>query len=68
MDLGLHDYGYQYINLDDCWQATERAANGTIQADPVAFPDGIKDLSDYVHAKNETMKIGIYSSAGTKTC
>ena len=30
------------------------------------FPDGMKNLSDYVHSKN--LMFGIYSSAGTMTC
>lgn len=54
------------MNLDDCWQASTRDANGFIQADPVRFPSGLKALSDYIHAKG--LKFGIYSSAGFKTC
>jgi alpha-galactosidase len=34
--------------------------------DPVKFPDGIASLADQIHALG--LKIGIYSSAGTKTC
>ncbi len=34
--------------------------------DPVRFPHGIKAVADYVHAKG--LKLGIYTSAGTKTC
>lgn len=34
--------------------------------DPVRFPGGIKAVADYVHAKG--LKLGIYTSAGTKTC
>ncbi|EGF89303.1 alpha-galactosidase [Asticcacaulis biprosthecium C19] len=62
---GMKDAGYQYIVIDDCWQ-TERAADGTIQADPVKFPSGIKALADYVHSKG--LKFGLYSDAGVKTC
>jgi alpha-galactosidase len=32
----------------------------------VRFPHGIKAIADYVHGKG--LKLGIYSSAGTKTC
>lgn len=63
---GMKDAGYQYVNIDDCWMAPQRDAQGRLQADPVRFPHGIKALADYVHAKG--MKLGIYSSAGTKTC
>lgn len=63
---GLKDAGYQYVNLDDCWALPSRDANGRLVPDPVRFPGGIKAVADYVHAKG--LKLGIYSSAGTKTC
>jgi alpha-galactosidase len=63
---GLKDAGYEYVNLDDCWALPQRAANGDLQPDPVRFPNGIKAVADYVHSKG--LKIGIYSSAGSKTC
>jgi alpha-galactosidase len=62
---GMHDAGYQYIVIDDCWQGA-RDADGNIQPDPQRFPSGIKALADYVHAKG--LKFGIYSDAGDKTC
>lgn len=63
---GMKAAGYEYINLDDCWMALERDADGNLQADPVRFPHGIKYLADYMHKRG--LKIGLYSSAGTKTC
>jgi hypothetical protein len=30
INKGLADYGYSYINIDDAWEAEERAADGTI--------------------------------------
>ena len=36
------------------------------QVDTSRFPSGIKYLADYAH--NHGLKLGIYSSAGTKTC
>ncbi|WP_199791347.1 NPCBM/NEW2 domain-containing protein [Streptomyces sp. 142MFCol3.1] len=63
---GLKDAGYQYVNLDDCWALPSRDANGKLVPDPVRFPGGIKAVADYVHAKG--LKLGIYTSAGTKTC
>lgn len=62
---GMQAAGYEYINIDDCWHG-ERDADGFIQADPDAFPSGIKALADYVHAKG--LKLGIYSDAGNTTC
>lgn len=62
---GLRDAGYEYVNLDDCWHG-ERDADGFIQPDPERFPSGMKALADYVHSRS--LKIGIYSDAGRKTC
>ena len=45
---GYKDAGYEYVNIDDCWLAKERAADGQLQADPDRFPNGIKALADYV--------------------
>jgi alpha-galactosidase len=61
---GLRDVGYEYVNLDDCWQ--QREANGTLVADPARFPSGIAALADYAHAAG--MKLGLYTDVGTKTC
>ena len=62
---GMKAAGYQYVNIDDCWQVS-RDAQGTIVADPERFPSGIKTLADYVHSKG--LKLGIYTDAGTGTC
>ncbi len=63
---GLKDAGYRYVNLDDCWALPDRDADGKLVPDPARFPGGIKAVADYVHAKG--LKLGIYTSAGTKTC
>jgi alpha-galactosidase len=63
---GLKDAGYEYVNLDDCWALPDRDAGGNLVPDPARFPNGIKAVADYVHAKG--LKFGLYSSAGTKTC
>jgi len=62
---GMRDAGYRYVIIDDCWQVA-RTKDGTIVADSARFPEGIKALADYVHAKG--LKFGIYTDAGTKTC
>ena len=62
---GMKAAGYQYVNIDDCWQVS-RDAQGTIIADPAHFPSGIKALADYVHSKG--LKLGIYTDAGRLTC
>ncbi|MET7595747.1 NPCBM/NEW2 domain-containing protein [Streptomyces sp. NPDC005481] len=63
---GLKDAGYQYVNLDDCWALPTRDADGKLVPDPARFPNGIKAVADYVHSKG--LKLGIYTSAGTRTC
>jgi alpha-galactosidase len=62
---GMKAAGYQYVNIDDCWQVS-RDAQGTIVADPNRFPSGIKALADYVHSKG--LKLGVYTDAGRLTC
>lgn len=66
VSAGMKDAGYRYVNIDDCWEAPQRDANGNLATDPQRFPSGMKALADYVHSKG--LKIGIYSSAGTGTC
>ncbi len=63
---GYRDAGYEYIVIDDCWSLKERASDGSLQADPVKFPSGMKALADYIHSKG--LKFGMYSCAGTHTC
>jgi alpha-galactosidase len=65
VNSGMQSVGYQYVNIDDCWQVS-RDSDGTIVADPTRFPSGIKALADYVHGKG--LKLGIYTDAGTHTC
>lgn len=63
----LSGSGYRFVNIDDCWAAHDRdPKTGALLPDPQRFPHGIKALADYVHAKG--LKLGIYSSAGTRTC
>ena len=62
---GLQQAGYNYMNIDDCWQIG-RHENGTIKVDMDKFPHGIKYLVDYAHSKG--LKFGIYSDGGEMTC
>ena len=45
---GYREAGYEYVNVDDCWPAHERAADGRLQPDPDRFPSGMRALADYV--------------------
>ncbi len=63
VETGLAGHGYQYVNIDDGWEAG-RAPDGEILCNE-KFPD-MKALADEVHALG--LKLGIYSSPGPKTC
>ena len=62
---GMKAAGYEFVNLDDCWQSG-RDASGNIVVDQEKFPSGIKALADYIHSKG--LKFGVYTDVGTKTC
>ena len=63
---GMQAAGYQYVNIDDCWQAQERDTDGNLVPDPMRFPSGIPALAEYVHGLG--LKLGIYSDRGYDTC
>ena len=65
-NAGLVEAGYQYLNIDDCWQSSMRDENGRLQGDFVHFPSGIPALVEKVNALG--LKLGIYTSNGTLTC
>jgi alpha-galactosidase len=60
----LSAHGWNYINIDDGWEAASRNSNGGIVPNE-KFPD-MKGLTDYVHSLG--LRMGIYSSPGPKTC
>ena len=62
---GLRNAGYEYVVIDDLWEAPERV-DGRLTWDAAKFPHGIPALADYVHSKG--LKFGIYSCAGSYTC
>ncbi len=64
-ELGLDDYGYKYIVLDDGCYRPERV-NDHLESDPVKFPSGFKAMADTVHAAG--LKFGMYNDIGTKLC
>ena len=63
---GLKDAGYIYVNIDDCWQSSQRDGEGRLAPDRQTFPGGIKSLSAFMNERG--MKLGLYSSNGTYTC
>ena len=56
---GLAARGYTYVNVDSCWQSSERGGEYSAIKPNNKFPD-MKALSSYVHAKG--LKFGIYST------
>lgn len=62
---GLHQYGYNFINIDDGYFGG-RDSNGNILFHPRRFPKGMKSLAQYIHSKG--LKAGTYSDAGINTC
>jgi alpha-galactosidase len=74
IETGMADYGYQYVNIDDCWMIKADTEN----PDPVnlrdpegkllsneRFPDMFA-LAGYIHGKG--LKAGLYISPGPTTC
>jgi GH43 family beta-xylosidase len=64
VSLGLKDYGYSWVNIDDGY-FNGRNAEGHLQVNS-KFPNGMKAVSDYIHAKG--LHAGIYSEIGRNTC
>jgi alpha-galactosidase len=66
---GMADYGYQYVNIDDCWMKKRGQEPYRNEAGAVLpsskFPD-MKGLADYIHSKG--LKAGLYTSPGPWTC
>jgi hypothetical protein len=69
MATKLKSHGYTYINIDAGW-ANDSAGccsfgsdpYGRPIANPATFPDGIKYVANYVHAKG--LKLGLYLAVG----
>ena len=63
---GLKDVGFDHINIDDGFFGGRNTATGELLIHPTRFPNGLKPVVDYIHAKG--LKAGIYSDAGANTC
>lgn len=72
---GMADYGYQYVNTDDCWNVIRGSDDKEIGGEPrdpdgrlrpnKRFPD-MQAMADYIHSKG--LKAGIYGVPGPRTC
>ncbi len=75
IESGMADFGYQYVNVDDCWAIRLNSSDPEIGGD-LRDPDGnlrsnrrfpdMKSMTDYIHDKG--LKAGIYGTPGEKTC
>lgn len=66
VNSGLAEAGYKYVNLDDCWQSSQRDEDGKLQGDLKTFSKGIPQLIKDINALG--LKVGLYASNGTLTC
>lgn len=69
IESGMADYGYMYVNIDDCWMKKlgdepYRDEQGVILTN-AKFPD-ITSMVDYIHDKG--LRAGVYTSPGPWTC
>ena len=75
IDTGMADFGYRYVNIDDCWMVKrdsedpviggpEREEDGTLRSN-ARFPD-MRSLADYIHSRG--LLAGLYISPGEWTC
>jgi alpha-galactosidase len=75
INSGMADYGYSYVNIDDCWMVKVDSKDPQIggplrteQGDLLTnrrFP-GMNSLTDYIHSYG--LRAGTYISPGPHTC
>lgn len=65
-EKGLKKAGYEYVVIDGGWRATHLGQKGELLVDSIKFPNGIKYLADYAHAKG--LKLGIHTVPGSHDC
>ena len=63
---GLKDVGFSHINIDDGFFGGRNTTTGELLIHKTRFPNGLKPVVEYIHAKG--LKAGIYSDAGCNTC
>lgn len=63
---GLQAKGYTGVFSDDGWSAHRDPDTGRIIPDPKRWPNGLNNVTDFLHARNFTF--GLYSSASSVAC
>ena len=66
VSTGLREAGYEYLVIDDGWQAARRTSDGYLTSDPQRFGQGIGWLADQIHQRG--LKLGMYLTPGRATC
>ena len=72
IDNGMQAAGWNHINMDDCWGATNlqypggERGDSAYRWDPQRFPSGIPALAKWLH--NRSFKFGLYTASGVSTC
>ena len=69
VSLGLRDLGWNYVNIDDCFQNGRDPVTGRLRVNEKKFPGGhkaMRELVDYAHSLG--LKAGIYSDGGDHAC
>lgn len=61
VDSGMQSAGYQYVNLDQCWQVG-RDDMGQRVFDPKRLPSGLAGLASYLHARG--LSLGVFAPTG----
>jgi alpha-galactosidase len=64
--FGLADVGYTNVWIDDGYALPRDNITHKVTVDPVAFPSGMRNLSDYLVSKG--LALGVYTSMGPLTC
>ncbi|MBN2329348.1 MAG: alpha-galactosidase [Candidatus Omnitrophica bacterium] len=75
IESGMADFGYQYVNIDDCWMVKPGSNDPALGGEPLDgmgaikpnknFPD-MAAMCDFIHSLG--LKTGIYTSPGPRTC
>ena len=64
--FGLRDVGFTNVWIDDGFALPRDNVTNKITVDPIAFPSGMRNLSDYLVARG--LSLGVYTSRGPLTC
>ncbi|MGV7229618.1 MAG: sulfatase-like hydrolase/transferase [Nitrospirales bacterium] len=66
VDQGLKEAGYEYVVIDGGWRDNKLGSNHQLLPHPEKFPNGIKPLADYAHARG--LKLGLHTVPGHRDC